>query len=355
MTIDKQLLEAVEALRVPLDDPNLPLDWKDWYHYILIDPKTQIKVLVNISLMGRPQYGEIQTTFMVTIPQKYLQQNLPTNNPILTFGIAFSQEWKTSSIQKYPLQIKGKQVNLNIEDEYCSLELENKYSQLSINFLAEAIATPLFVTEDSLFGSGFIGWGLIPGLQVKGELSIYQKSFEIDHNWFCYHDHNFGRFRWGEDIGWEWFVAFLTDNNGRQFTLVLDKRTNKDHSFSGLPYIFIYEKNQLIKTFLGEALQINWQWTNSPLQPLRLPGIMASLFAERMIKMPQNLEITATDEQDNIILNIQFETAAELVIPDNQAQQYSFIEEATGTSQMSFLFQGETIKAEGFIYAEYVI
>jgi hypothetical protein len=42
-------------------------------------------------------------------------------------------------------------------------------SQLSIQFDALATATPLLVTENSPFGSGFIGWGLVPGLHSELE------------------------------------------------------------------------------------------------------------------------------------------------------------------------------------------
>ncbi|MGK7939057.1 MAG: hypothetical protein AB4062_02640 [Crocosphaera sp.] len=356
MTINEQLLSSIENLRIPLNDVNSPIDWKDWYHYILIDPETQIRVLVNISLIGRPEQGEIQTTLIVTIPSNYFPQKLSPSLPLLTFGIAFSKEWKTDNINRNPVQIRAQQINLNIVGKNCFLEVNDLRSQLAINFRGEAKATPLLVTENSPFGSEFIGWGLVPGLQVSGELSICNHSFNISPNWLCYHDRNFGRFRWGEDIGWEWFVAFLTDDNqDNKFTLVLDKRTNKDHSLSGLAYIFIYQENELIKTFIGQTLEINWQWTNSPVTPLRLPGIMASLFSDRSLKMPENLEIIATDSQDNLTLNIQFDAATELIIPDNQARQYSFIEEVTGTIEMTLFLENQVIKARGLIYAEYVI
>lgn len=355
MTIDEQLLSSIENLRIPLNDLNSPIDWKDWYHYILIDLETKIRVLVNISLIGRPEQGEIQTTFIVTIPSNYFPETLSSSLPILTFGMAFSQAWTTNKINRNSIQIQGQQINLNIVGKNCFLEVNDHRSQLAINFQGEAKATPLFVTESSPFGSGFIGWGLVPGLQVSGELSICNHSFNINPNWFCYHDRNFGRFRWGEDIGWEWFVAFLTNDQEKKFTLVLDKRTNKDHSLSGLAYIFIYQGNELLKTFLGQTLEINWQWTNSPVSPLRLPGIMASLFSERSLKMPESLEMIAIDSQDNLTLNIQFDAGTELIIPDNQARQYSFIEEVTGTIEMTLFLQNEVIKARGLIYAEYVI
>ncbi|NQZ65054.1 MAG: hypothetical protein HRT59_24115 [Crocosphaera sp.] len=82
---------------------------------------------------------------------------------------------------------------------------------------------------------------------------------------------------------------------------------------------------------------------------------MASLFNERSLKMPRSLEIRATDSQDNLTLNIQFETATELIVPDNQARQYSFIEEVTGSTEMTLFSGNQFIKATGITYAEYVI
>jgi hypothetical protein len=45
----------------------------------------------------------------------------------------------------------------------------------------------------------------------------------------------------------------------------------------------------------------------------------------------------------------------ELVVPDNQDRQYSFIEEVTGSVEVSLFLQGETLRAKGFIYGEYVL
>ena len=58
MTVDEGLLSSIEKLRTPLNNANAPIDWKDWYHYILIDIQTEIRVLVNISLIGRIEKGE---------------------------------------------------------------------------------------------------------------------------------------------------------------------------------------------------------------------------------------------------------------------------------------------------------
>ena len=38
MTLDLSLINQIESLRIPLDDSESPLDWKDWYHYLSFYP-----------------------------------------------------------------------------------------------------------------------------------------------------------------------------------------------------------------------------------------------------------------------------------------------------------------------------
>lgn len=355
MTIDEQLLAQIEALRIPLDDPTLALSWKDWYHFLLWDKEGKIRILVNITLSGRPRQGEVQVSCLINIASDLLPVEYQVDTPMVTFGTAFSLEWQPDTVCKHPLRLCGNNVLLEINGRHSRINVREARMQLALCFEGVAQATPVLVTEDSPFGSGFIGWGLVPGLQVTGELSVGGFNFGIDHRWFSYHDRNFGCFRWGEDIGWEWFVAFATCDDGRQITLALDQRTNKDHSLKGLPYIFVYIDHQLTKTFIGSSLDINWQWSDGSIRPVRLPGIMASLFSDRAIRVPQALEVGAVDHDSRLLVKVKFETIAELIVPDNQERQYTFIEEVTGTVEVSLFLKGEIFHAKGILYGEYVL
>ncbi len=354
MTTDPQLLARIEALRIPLDDPTSPLDWKDWYHFVLLDRHSGARSLLNVTLAGKPGQGEIQVTFIVNLNAQSILPELQLDTPLATFGTAYSLEWKPELVSRYPLRLQGKGMSLQIDGSTYAVEVRDERAQLSVRFQAEAEAAPLLITEDAPFGSGFIGWGLVPGLRVAGEMSVCGQTFNLNSDWFCYHDRNFGRFRWGEDIGWEWFVAYAKCADGRELTFVLDWRTNKSHSQNGLPYIFIYFNTEVRKIFLGSSLRINWGWEPEPVLPTRLPGIMASVFSHRTLRMPQTLQVEAADEQDRLLMEVEFDGKAELVVPDNQERQYSFIEEVTGTVKINLSLNGETISATGLIYAEYV-
>lgn len=354
MTLDLSLINQIESLRIPLDNPESPLDWKDWYHYILIHPETGMRILVNITLMGRPQRGEIQVSLIINSPNALLPPSLQTKDLIATFATTVAIPWKANDVCSQPLEIQAKGVHLQIQGEQSKIQVQDKRSQLSIEFQTQVKATPLLVTEDAKFGSGFIGWGLIPGLEVLGKFDIGETQFNLNSDWLCYHDRNFGRFRWGEDIGWEWFVIFAQTETKIPLTLILDWRTNKTHTQGGLPYIFIYQNHQLSKIFLGETLRLNWQWSTVPYQPLRLPGVMASLFSDRVLKMPQSLQIEAEDEQDHLFLNLNFDATLELIVPDNQSRQYTFIEELSGPVETRLKINETQLIGQGFVYAEYV-
>lgn len=193
MSIDEQLLARVENLRIPLDDLSSPVDWKDWYHFILLDKQSGLRVLVNITMIGRPLQGEIQVSFIVNLASEQITQQPQADTPLATFGTAFSLEWKQDMVRRNPLRLYGKGIHLEINGKHSAVEVRDERAQLSIRFQAEAEAMPLLVTEDSPFGSGFIGWGLVPGLQVMGELSVCGQRFNMNQDWFCYHDRNFGR------------------------------------------------------------------------------------------------------------------------------------------------------------------
>ena len=353
MSIDRQKLALIERLRIPLDDPFSPIDWKDWYHYVLLNPQTGLRVLVNMTAIGRPGQGEIQTSFLVTLPSQRLPPENRPSKPFATFGTTFSQEWNLETIRQQPLRWKGKGMQLEINGTQTQVFVHDRRSQLSIQFDAQATATPILVTETSPFGSGFIGWGLVPGLQVTGKLLVCGQSFQISPDWFCYHDRNFGRFRWGEDIGWEWFVAYATCEDGTPITLVLDQFTNKDHSELGFPYIFIYVGHELKKFFLGNTLKINWNWSELSVIPPRLPGVLAILFSDRQINTPSTLQTIAAWEEDQLVIHIEFESIVELIIPDNQERQYTFIEEVTGSAAVVLKLGEEILQAKGLVYGEY--
>jgi hypothetical protein len=83
------------------------------------------------------------------------------------------------------------------------------------------------IVEDRLpFGPGWISWRALPRLVVEGSLHLLGHEHNLS-RFSAYHDHNWGRWRWGDDAGWEW-GTFLAEQPGPAF--VWSRATNRAHT-----------------------------------------------------------------------------------------------------------------------------
>ncbi|MGR8931907.1 MAG: hypothetical protein ACU836_14840 [Gammaproteobacteria bacterium] len=335
-------LARVEALRIPVAQPGTPADWKDWYHFVLLHPASGMRALCNVNLTGG-RWPELQTTLVVHLPEQ--------DGNLCCYGATASQDRLNGMVSAQPLTIRGQQLELTYQHGHFVLQIAD--AGLVLAMTAKVQAQPILVTEASPFGTGFIGWGLVPGLRVAGKLRVCECDFQLNRDWFCYQDHNFGRFLWGDDIGWEWFVVHGVCSGGPALTVVLDIRTDRSHTQAGLAYLFICIDGALSKVFVGRSLRVVWHWSQQATLPLRLPGAMATLAADITARQPLAVEISAADEKDRISLQIAIDSFVELLAPDNQRPQYSRIAEIGGTAELELGFQDRRYQARGLAYGEY--
>lgn len=348
MRRDEHLLRLLEEPHTPLDDLAAPADWKEWYHFVLIDPAGGTRILANTSLSGVPGRGQIINTVIANVAPR------PGDTRADTYGFSSDLEWEEGMVEPAPLRVRNREIRCEISGSDSLFESCDRYAQIDLAFRGKARASPMMIPEFTPFGSGFIGWGLVPGLEVVGRLHLGAREIVIDETWFCYHDHNYGRFRWGEDVGWIWFVAALRSATGTRFTLVLHRGNNRDQTHCGAPYLFIYQDDELRKMFLGEAVHLRWRWSRRRQRPARLPGSMATLFGDRTLLLPVGLEVRAADERDSLTLDLIGDSNTELILADNRDRQYSFIEECTGGATMDCHLGGRRHSTQGYFYAEFV-
>jgi len=350
MKVAKSIMYFLEELKIPLVPDYGPEDWKDWFHYIFFSPDNKIRLLLNISLSGKKGNGLISVTCAITHKDNLISKPK-------THAFMKSVAWHEQEIEKMPVEIKlDKLLNLRITDSNSEISVELPNQLFAINFKALPYATPILINELFPYGDGFIGWGFMPGMSVHGKILLNNDEFPIDHKWFCYHDRNYGRFRWGDkSIGWVWWVAHLKSELGEAFSFVFHLGANKDHSVTGSSYLFVYINDVLVKTFMGAMVDLELEWSNKPRKTPILPGSMATLFYSRKTKIPEKFKIIAKDDLDEIILELSSESDSEIIIPDFQIKQYSFLKELNGKVLAKIsLGLVRNRNAEGSFFAEYV-
>lgn len=336
----------LEDLRTPIGEPDAPNDWKEWYHFVLLNPGRRLRVLANCSLSGVPGNGQLVFSTLATMPD--------SNDRYETYGFVREIDWEPGVVGRAPFRAEGLHFACEVDGPDSCFNAADDRSGVSISLRGRATAQPLLIPEVLPFGSGFIGWGLVPGVKPEGEIRIGDRIFSIDTDWFCYHDHNYGRFRWGEDLGWIWFVISARMPDGEDVVFVMHRGNSREHWKTGAPYLFVYVGGRIRKSFVGTAIDIRWTWTDRPVRPPRMPGSMASLFAGHVARMPTGLTIIAADERDEIELKMSVDSLMELILPDNEHRKYSFIEEMNGRAAASCSIGDLQLETEGLFYAEFV-
>jgi hypothetical protein len=267
-------------------------------------------------------------------------------------GASRSRPWDAGRVTARPLAIDGDEAAFGFDGERLALRIAPRDLDLHLMLHAAPASTPLLVTDGAPFGSGFIGWGLLPQLRAEGKLAACGESAAIGDGWFCYHDHNFGRFRWGDDVGWEWLVAHAVCGD-EAVTVVVDWRTDRAHAAGGLPYLFVLVGGALRKVFLGPALRLRWHWHDAPTLPPRLPGAMATRLADRPVRAPRAVVLDAADERDRIALTVEVDAYLEVIAPDNRSPAYARIGETSGAAALDLRLAERRLEGRGLAYAEY--
>lgn len=338
---ETELVERIEALRVPAQPSAAAHDWKDWAHLVLLQPQLGWRAIANINLAGGGIDAELQWTLVVHLPDGRLA------------GASRSQPWRDGMVRSRPLVVEGDEARFGFDGRALTLRIAPRGLDLRLDLSATPAATPLLVTEGAPFGSGFVGWGLLPGVRAAGTLAACGTQTPVDDGWFVYHDRNFGRFRWGDDVGWEWMVAHARGADGVALTVVVDWRTDRRHAAGGLPYLFVLVGGRLRKLFLGPAMRLRWHWHDAPTLPVRLPGTMATLLADRSARRPRAVTLEAADERDRIVLTLDVDAHLEIVAPDNRSSACARIGEASGPVAIELRLGDERLAGRGLAYAEY--
>lgn len=220
---------------------------------------------------------------------------------------------------------------------------------LVVNLTATPTALPVVVEERLPFGSGWISWYAVPRLTLEGEWLVGHERMNLSEA-SAYRDHNWGRWLWGDDMGWEW-GCFLAPRPGAAFVLSL--LTDRLHRHLGRPSLTV-QAGDSRRTFSGDSVRLEYGGTLEGAM-LRIPGALAALHQDRAhVQLPKTLRIDAGDGIDRVTVEFTARTAAQLIAADPSARGYSFIHEIPGEFTYTGLLSGLEIEGSGLGVLEHV-
>ena len=189
-------------------------------------------------------------------------------------------------------------------------------------------SAPLDVDLPLPFGEGWISWRVVPSLALEGRLSLGGDPCDLGRA-TAYHDHNWGRWRWGDDVGWEW-GAFASAGDGE--TIVVSRTTDREHSTRG-PALVTIDRAGRRRAFAGSQADVTCAGRFDG-RLRRIPGALAALHGDRAHpSLPERVVVSARDGFDALELTFTVRAAAQLVAAEPTRRGYSFIHELVGAWQ----------------------
>lgn len=330
----------IDALRPPG-----PLDptagaYKDWLHLNLFDHASGGVGLVNASLHGDPEDGRSRAVgaALFHLPGAGWLGNVEVRG-LPEAGVGMSS-----------IALERVAVAVDPLSRSVLASARLREDGLDLRLTAAPAARPVVVEERLPFGSGWISWYAMPRL-VLTHASVEAAGRRLDLGGAsAYHDHNWGRWRWGDDAGWEW-GAFLAPAPGPWF--VVSRTTDRTHRHAG-PARLEVEVAGRRRSFSGPAVRIAREGTLA-VRLRRAPGALAALHPDRRApRLPARVRVSASDGFDRVEIDFRPRAAAQLVAADPGVAGYGFLHEMVGEVSAAGRIAGADASCSGLGVFEYV-
>ena len=325
------------ALRLPLSFDPTALAYKDWLHVNLLHHGSGTVGLVNVSLHGDPADPRSRAVGTALL-------HVPGDG---WFGNVEAVGFDEARIDRTSIALEHVAVAVEAEGVLASARLPDDDLQID---LTATFAGPAVMAEQALpLGSGWIAWSGVSRLRPQGSARVGTALLDLGAA-SAYHDHNWGRWHWGGDFGWEW-GCFLPPDPAPAF--VLSRVTDRRHVLDDRP-LFVAFAGGRRRRFVGAGLKVSWSGLLEA-EPRRLPGAVAALHSDRSSpRLPAKLTVDAGDGIDRVGVEFEPRAVVQLLAADPSQPGCGFIHELVGEFAYECRLEGEEASGTGLAVVEYV-
>ncbi len=329
-------LSQIDHLRPPsILDPQSAIA-KDWWHVNVFDHRKAMIGIINTSLHGDPN-----RKFGLAVGCTLFHQH-----SVGWCGGVEVREMARSNIDAIGIGLAHSAISVRLDGV---VDVSARLPDVKANIAAHPTGRRIEIEDRMPFGSGWISWRAIPRMDVSGSLSVGGEPSDPN-DLRAYHDHNWGRWFWGDDAGWEW-ATFAANDAGP--TIVFARTTKREHRAGGLPKLVVQTDDH---EWRCRARSITCERLGSfHGELLRLPGAMAALRSDRRRpKLPEVVRIEANDGNVNVAVELRVEGAAQIICADPAGGGHGFVHELCGPMSYRFSTPSRSWRGEGLGVFEHV-
>jgi hypothetical protein len=328
------VLARSDFIRTPVLATARPDGFKEWYHFVVHRPGSRI--LINFSLNS-----EVST------------DGRPRLTPRVIV-IAHDQRW-TGAIERFEeseldvsadlgvLTVGGNRMTVRPDGYRVVIELpgHNIRGELDLTSMSRP-----FAVNNQPVGDGRVSWLFVPRLRADGWLRIGGQEIRFEGN-VAYHDHNWGRFRWGGDFGWTW-GAILPSGPDDPWSLVFQQMTDRRRLRCLYQALWVWRHDEPAAIFPPVAVQTRSHGLLGRAADCTLPPPMRLVLGGEASDVPERIEIAATRAGDAVHVEFGPQSYARLAQPSEVCLDRSVVLcESNGTARVAGSINGEDIDFVG--------
>ncbi|WP_280835422.1 hypothetical protein [Mycolicibacterium frederiksbergense] len=328
------VLGQSDFLRAPVLAAARPDGFKEWHHFVV--QAQGLRLLINFSLTNETSRdGRLRLAPRVII-------------------IAHDQCW-TGAIERYDdtaldisadlgdLTIGGNRMTVRPDGYHVVIDLPGHDIGGEIHFTS---ASRPFVVNNQPVGAGRMCWLFVPRLRADGWLRIGARDHRLDAD-VAYHDHNWGRFWWGDDFGWTW-GTILPHDPADPWSLVFLQMTDRRRLHCLSQALYVWRHDEPAAIFRHAALRVRSSGRLERPADCTLPPPMRLLLDGSGPQVAERVEISATRAGDTVHAEFRPHSHARLGQPSELClDRATVLCETTGSARVSGSIDGESIDFTG--------
>lgn len=343
-----RLVSAIEASdyfrRSPAQFDDAERGHKEWLHFCI--SAEDVDVLVNASVVDdlRPtmKRGSEQARLSVLAHQH--------------------QSGWSGAIELYAgedVHVRGGAVEIRLgasriafEEGAYRLQVRMPRADISADLRLEPVTFPSLVNNVRGLDGRPINWAVVPRSRATGALRVRGRTYELQ-NALAYHDHNWGRFGWGNNFAWEWGYG-LPREASNPFTMVFARLNDRPNTSALMQLFFLWKDERLFCTYRDHDIEVFREGLLRPSRLVKLPPTMGLVSPWRATDVPERLRFRVRSRQDELMGVFTAGDVAQVIIPNDDDFGVTIINEVSGTLSVSGKALGERVEIENRAVFEFL-
>lgn len=331
MVAVSEALGRADFFRTRIDD-SIDVPHKEWHHFVVQGGGGRIVVNFSISRQEQPHGRSLGRIVVLARHDRWS-------------GVVEEVSIEDIELTRPGTSGRFGESRVVYEDGGYLLELDLPTRAISGRLRFVPDSSP-FIESNQPLGRGRMSWLFVPRLRADGWLTVDGVRFGM-RDAAAYHDHNWGRFQWGDDFGWQW-GSLLPNRSDSSWSLVFMRMTDRAGTAALSQCLYLWKGGRPVTAFRDTSMAFTSRGFLRRAPEITVPGIMRLLAPGSASDIPESIEIEADNEAGSVRCRVACEDFVRVALPAEQGSRgVVALHEVAANVEVEGRIGDDDIKMEG--------